>query len=80
MEDQIRLNNDQITLKDIPKVPETFCQNAPTAELREACNACRGISEYTCKKTHTEYSLSEGDILKGAEAEKCCALELKESL
>jgi len=70
---------DQITLEDIPKVPETFCQNAPTAELREACNACRGINEYTCKNTHTEYNLKVGDMLSGPEAEKCCALELKQS-
>lgn len=71
--------DDQITLKDIPSVPQTFCDNAPTAELREACNACRGISEYTCKSTHTEYNLKVGDTLQGPEAEKCCALELKES-
>lgn len=70
---------DKITLEDIPNVPETFCESAPTAELREACNACRGITEYTCKSSHPEYELQLGDKLTGPEAEKCCALELKES-
>lgn len=73
------MSADKITLQDIPTVPETFCENAPSADLREACNACRGISEYTCKSTHKEYDLNIGDTLTGSEAEKCCALELKQS-
>ena len=68
--------SDAITLNDIPDVPPSFCENAPD---KDACNQCMGVSEYKCTMDIPEFDLKKGSVLTGANAVKCCALELKKN-
>jgi len=62
------------SLRDVPSVPTSFCENAPD---KEACNKCLGVNNYTCTMDIPEFSLKKGSVLNGEDAVKCCALELK---
>ena len=68
--------SEAITLNDIPQVPTAFCENAPD---KDACQKCMGVTEYTCTMDMPEFDLKKGALLKGDNAVKCCALELKKN-
>ena len=50
------------TLDDLPKVPSTFCDNAPD-EYKTECIACMNTTTYTSKYTYENYGIQQGTTL-----------------